>query len=98
MDKMDILLHFYADFFIEKGIIPKKGGVANEHIAWMINECIGMLSNPGDTEYNSMYMKINRWVGFVQGVLWKEGLFTIDQMREHVALAHAVETGMRQSV
>jgi hypothetical protein len=45
-----------------------------------------------------MYMKINRWVGFVQGVLWKEGLFTIDQMREHVALAHAVETGMRQSV
>ena len=27
--------------------------------------------------------KAHRWLGFVQGVLWAEGIFTIDEMREH---------------
>ena len=27
--------------------------------------------------------KTNRWLGFIQGVLWTRNLFTIDQMREH---------------
>jgi hypothetical protein len=98
MDRTIILLDFYHHFFVEKGIIPKRGGVATEHIAWMIDECISMISNPGDTEYNAMYTKVNRWIGFVQGVLWKEGLFTIDQMREHVTNAHAVEAGLRQAI
>jgi hypothetical protein len=27
--------------------------------------------------------KIQRWLGFVQGVLWSSGLFTIDELRDH---------------
>lgn len=27
--------------------------------------------------------KLNRWIGFIQGVLFSNGLFTIDQMRSH---------------
>jgi len=27
--------------------------------------------------------KAMRWLGFVQGVLWLHGDFTLDQMREH---------------
>lgn len=27
--------------------------------------------------------KFNRWLGFMQGVLWLHGDFTLDQMREH---------------
>ena len=29
------------------------------------------------------FEKANRWLGFVQGVFWSEGLNTIDEMREH---------------
>lgn len=27
--------------------------------------------------------KAFRWLGFVQGVLWCEGIYSIDQMKEH---------------
>jgi hypothetical protein len=27
--------------------------------------------------------KVMRWLGFVQGVLWLHGDFSLDQMREH---------------
>ncbi len=27
--------------------------------------------------------KANRWLGFIQGVLWSGGVYTIDEMREH---------------
>jgi hypothetical protein len=26
--------------------------------------------------------KANRWLGFIQGVLWAEGIYSIDEMRE----------------
>lgn len=26
--------------------------------------------------------KFNRWLGFMQGVLWKEGTYTLNQMRD----------------
>ena len=33
--------------------------------------------------------KCNRWLGFVQGVLWMSGIYTIDQLRDHVRLDEA---------
>lgn len=27
--------------------------------------------------------KANRWLGFVQGVFWIKGIYTIDEMRDH---------------
>lgn len=27
--------------------------------------------------------KAFRWLGFVQGVLWTKGIYTIDEMRDH---------------
>ena len=33
--------------------------------------------------------KACRWIGFVQGVLWSAGVYTIDEMREHVKLDEA---------
>jgi hypothetical protein len=36
-----------------------------------------MLENPNDWD------KLMRWLGFVQGVYWSDGTFTIDQMRDH---------------
>jgi len=27
--------------------------------------------------------KANRWLGFVQGFLWANGIYTIEEMKEH---------------
>jgi hypothetical protein len=27
--------------------------------------------------------KANRWLGFLQGVFWVQGIYTLDQMRDH---------------
>ena len=29
------------------------------------------------------WVKANRWLGFIQGVLWEHHIFTIDNMRDH---------------
>jgi hypothetical protein len=42
-----------------------------DHIKWMLEEL------PEDLD------KANRWLGFIQGVLWANGMYTIDDMREH---------------
>jgi hypothetical protein len=31
----------------------------------------------------SRWDKFNRWLGFVQGVLWLHGDFTLDQLKDH---------------
>lgn len=48
------------------------------HVLWMIGEMRTFIEEGRDE-------KVNRWLGFVQGVLWTAGLYTIDAMREHNA-------------
>ena len=45
-----------------------------EHIHWMCREIL---------EKKMTNSKQHRWLGFIQGVLYSEGLFTIDEMKEH---------------
>jgi len=47
------------------------------HIRWMIQEIPKLIDNPHKIE------KANRWLGFVQGVLWIKGYFTIEKMKDH---------------
>ena len=44
------------------------------HLMWMLDEIPNMTDE----------LKQNRWLGFVQGVFWDMGIYTIDEMREHV--------------
>ena len=58
------------------------------YMRWMCCQAISMLdvanSYSGHREVRSeMIEQANRWLGFIQGVLWTTGEFTIDQMREH---------------
>lgn len=45
-----------------------------EYALWMIDEALGF---PPEK-----VAKVDRWLGFIQGVLWMTRLATIDQMRE----------------
>jgi len=35
------------------------------------------------TPKNSSWDKFNRWLGFVQAILWVNGYFTLDQLKNH---------------
>lgn len=50
---------------------------AARHCNWMLGE---MELNARDWDGD----KLNRWLGFVQGALWMLGVYTIDELREHV--------------
>ncbi len=49
-----------------------KSKITNVHILWMIDKL---------SEFEKD--KYNRWLGFIQGYLWTEGIYTINELREH---------------
>lgn len=55
------------------------------HIRWMLNEIPNMINNPNKLE------KLNRWIGFIQGVLWSKGYYTIEDMRGQSGDVEGVE-------
>jgi hypothetical protein len=55
--------------------------VVQDHLAWMIGELEGAPSVTGP-HASSLLAKEERWLGFIQGVLWTIGLASIDELRE----------------
>lgn len=47
------------------------------HIRWMLNEIPKIIDIPCKIE------KVNRWLGFIQGALWVNGFYTIEEMKGH---------------
>ncbi len=45
-----------------------------EHLVYMLEQL------KDETDEN----KINRWLGFIQGVLWTDGFYSINDLREHI--------------
>jgi hypothetical protein len=46
-----------------------------EHVAWMCGEILRAL-DAGERE------RAMRWLGFTQGVLWAQGVYAVNEMRE----------------
>lgn len=46
------------------------------HVRWMCQQI------PNLIELDKME-KVNRWIGFIQGVLWSQKIFSILEMKEH---------------
>ncbi len=51
-------------------------GETYEHILYMLRQ-IPQFIKAGRKE------KANRWLGFVQGALWAQDIYTIEEMKEH---------------
>jgi hypothetical protein len=49
---------------------------ACSHARWMCQQAIAYVKAGEDA-------KADRWLGFIQGVLWMRGLYSIEQMKEH---------------
>jgi len=52
------------------------GEVSLGHLAWMCGEAICLVT-AGRTE------KAFRWLGFMQGVMWMQGIYTLDDLKNH---------------
>jgi hypothetical protein len=53
------------------------------HAKWMLTEMSGWCLDGMGGQLQGRWDKLNRWLGFVQGIFWCELVFTIDEMREH---------------
>lgn len=53
----------------------------------MVEHLLGMLPQMRSflvgIESDTEKMKFMRWLGFIQGVLWQRGWFTLDELKEH---------------
>ena len=70
----------------EMGVVPSRFGApsflpskkaALSHVAWMVGELMDQIlsgSHPEDP-------KFHRWLGFVQGVIWLSGIYSLEAMR-----------------
>jgi hypothetical protein len=50
-----------------------------QHARWMTTEILNLLAS----ESEKTLEKVFRWLGFLQGILWATGIFTINEMRAH---------------
>jgi hypothetical protein len=78
MDRERRLLEFYHKVLGEMAYGSFKGGPPLMHAAWMAEE---MLRHLGGKQPDRA--KANRWIGFIQGILWMTRSFTIDELRQH---------------
>lgn len=85
-ERMHAALERYGKMLEARGNTPVRENRAVEgrdprerqldHCLWMITN----LKDHKDSETGQ-----NRWFGFIQGILWTVGVYTIDEMRGHNA-------------
>lgn len=58
----------------------------SEHLAtdWhlQIKHCMWMLDRMEELLKEDRLEKVNRWLGFVQGVLWTQSIYSIENLKE----------------
>jgi len=70
-DQARQLAQIYINHLTARKVPALQEGGQLAHAHWM---CLEVLRIEPE--------KVNRWLGFIQGVLWCEGEFTIDQLRD----------------
>ena len=86
--KFIALVNFYDSYLagLRQTSPALLGDVELSHLMSMLPKIIVFLEGSiylAEPEKGRNWDKANRWLGFVQGVLFCKGIFTIDQMREH---------------
>lgn len=54
---------------------------ALDHVAWMLENM---------PSYETDHLKWQRWLGFIQGVLWAKRIYNLNELRKHTREAGAV--------
>ena len=72
----DLYLEVLPDPVCGRDIHPMALSQKMAHVAWMCTE----LKSP---EFSDDMEKNMRWLGFIQGILWSKGYFTIEELSDH---------------
>lgn len=81
---MTQLLDFYAKTFADNACVAVEGGDAGNHAYWMCGRTKQFIDE-------HRLDKSLRWVGFIQGVLYCQGIFSIEQLKDHTRKAKQCE-------
>jgi len=73
-DDTDKLLREYYKYLGDLDVETRERGTPLQHVKWMLLFAESIDDN----------IRKNRWLGFVQGVLFMSGVFSIDECRCHV--------------
>jgi len=68
--------------------LPPTRGEATRHLLSMCDQIEEMLEKVEklpciSAESEAAWEKANRWLGFMQGVLWAQGSFTLNELKGH---------------
>lgn len=75
--QMRQVIEQYGGELRSRNVIAERDGTTPmQHAAWMLDEM-------GEWDIEEKWEKVNRWLGFVQGILWMTGVYTIPQMADH---------------
>lgn len=78
---IEVVTRYETDLRDRSGIVPIQNPNAKtlderlEHASWMCGEVKHFAQNSTTLD------KAERWLGFIQGVLWGAGVYSIDEMR-----------------
>ena len=84
-DKVLQVIGIYRDRFVDMGI----GLADHSHSDKLhspesgLKHCHGMLDKIEEFVRQDRMEKVFRWLGFIQGFLWGQGIYTLDELKEH---------------
>ena len=82
-DKVLAVLNTYRRLFARMGVKKKDHfhGVALESAEAGLSHCHGMLDEMVEFVKQDRMGKVFRWLGFIQGFLWAQGVYTLDDLK-----------------
>lgn len=84
-DKVREVIAIYRKKF-EEMEIPKKKGPHNSFPGFdedFLSHCHGMLDEMEVFIKETRTEKVFRWLGFIQGALWRSGVYTVEELKNH---------------
>ena len=87
-ERIILLCAYYVETLKNRGIDPREANPKHTtttsnrlaHVSWMCHQIVKMLD---EDHGGGAREKPDRDLGFVQGVLWEHGVFSISEMRLH---------------
>ena len=74
---LEILDQYDRNLYVQAAPVSEAaGGTRLQHVRWMCQQVPAFI-DAGKLE------KAHRWLGFIQGALWHDGFYTIEEMKEH---------------
>jgi hypothetical protein len=84
-EQVGVVLALYERTLTEKGYKPIQADLAVSHQATdvRLNHCLWAVGQVREFLKDGRREKAMRWLGFLQGALWSEGLFSISSLADH---------------